>query len=90
MGNGKGKAHMWEARLKGGRLLVGASPTHLVEQMMMGSIVPAPDIRTYMVETSRRVRIWNGAEISVATPQAFLEDLADNGFIELWKDGEQA
>lgn len=68
------------------RPVSGADAVEVVEQMRLGSVDPAPDRTTYMVQVADRAEFWNGHLIDCSSEETFLTDLERAGLIKIARE----
>lgn len=62
-------------------ILEGNTYLQVVEDLNNKGIAPVKDIREFMSEVAKRVRIQGGGHIRTHSPKGFVEDLTALGFL---------
>jgi len=69
----------------GGGFVTASDPSEFVDAMRSDSRAPSTSRLQFMVDVSNRCNVSNGACISTADDQQFLDDLIAGGFVTICK-----
>ena len=76
-----------QAQIRGHRsLYAGSSPAEIVEAMRDDNPYPEPDAAAFMAAYAFRMKQWDGSQISTASAEEFVRDLAQAGELRVWND----
>ena len=69
-----------------GEVLEADGLRHLAEILWQTKFNPEPTIDEWMSGSARRAAMWDGSVIRTVSPEAHVEDLLANGFIEAMQE----
>lgn len=64
-----------------GEVLEADGLRHLAEVMWQTKFNPEPTLEEWMLASARRMKMWDGTEVSVESPEAHVRGLVDIGFV---------
>ena len=65
-----------------GKVFEGESAKHLATALWESQFVPEPTLQDWMLESAKRVAMWDGTVIRTKNVEAHIEDLIRCGFLK--------